>query len=388
MPDVSAPALGLLRVGYGSAMMLAVWTLALPSGRSTAWSGVASFVAALDPSAFGPVQIMTLVCLGLFTLGFVPRLSLVMATLFMLTLDGLLLTRRPIPDLALPTMVMAAMVVAPWQQGFGLSWALDRWRGHPSHAGATSPGLALWIPAIGLAAGYLVVALAALSAAVVNRLGGGAARHDVIEGALQAPVGLLVLGVALLLVGWFRHWGARLALGLVASGLLFRLFLIRGLLWPSWWVLLLGFLPWQQMTGALVRRLPRVTVLADGECPMCRRAARALHTLDWFDRLEFADASDDDERARVAPGLDRDRALAEMYVVDANGRMAAGYDGYLSLASSLPVLWIPRLIGMIPPIASLGHLVYRHIAATRTRVGRCTDDVCDVGAAPLPRRVV
>jgi predicted DCC family thiol-disulfide oxidoreductase YuxK len=166
------------------------------------------------------------------------------------------------------------------------------------------------------------------------------------------------------------------------------LFLVRGLFWPSWWVLLLVFLPWFQMTAALVQRLPRLTVLADGECPMCRRAARTLYALDWFDCLEFADASDDGERGRVAPGLDRDKALAEMYVVDANGRMAAGYDGYLALASSLPVLWIPRLIGMIPPVASVGRAVYRHVAATRTRVGRCTDETCDVGAAPLPRRAV
>lgn len=41
----------------------------------------------------------------------------------------------------------------------------------------------------------------------------------------------------------------RLAMGLAALGLLAGFVLFQGVVWPGWWVLLLGFLPWRRMSG-------------------------------------------------------------------------------------------------------------------------------------------
>ena len=126
--------------------------------------------------------------------------------------------------------------------------------------------------------------------------------------------------------------------------------------------------------------LPGFVVLFDGGCPMCRRTVRVLRQLDWFGRLTFVDATDDAMRERHAPGLGRADALAEMYVVDGSGRRTPGFDGYLQLSRGIPMLWIPRWIGVLPPVAWLGRRIYRQVAARRARQGACTDDVCAPGA--------
>lgn len=37
----------------------------------------------------------------------------------------------------------------------------------------------------------------------------------------------------------------RLGLGLAAMSILTGFYLFQGVMWPAWWILLLGFLPWQ-----------------------------------------------------------------------------------------------------------------------------------------------
>lgn len=123
-------------------------------------------------------------------------------------------------------------------------------------------------------------------------------------------------------------------------------------------------------------RLPRLVVLIDGGCPLCRRIARRLHSLDWFNRLAFVDATDPIARNTWAPDLDEAAAMREMYVVDDAGECHAGYDGYVQIAGVAPLLWPFRLIGLLPGVRQAGRAAYRFIAARRTRDGRCTDDLC------------
>ena len=120
---------------------------------------------------------------------------------------------------------------------------------------------------------------------------------------------------------------------------------------------------------------PRLIVLIDGDCPMCRRLARRLSRIDWLHRLSFEDGSKAAVRDRFAPGLDETTALSAMHVIAPDGSRRAGFDGFLRIAAVVPLLWVPGLIGSLPGISTLGRLVYRTVAANRTR-GRCTDAVC------------
>ena len=121
---------------------------------------------------------------------------------------------------------------------------------------------------------------------------------------------------------------------------------------------------------------PQLTVLFDGGCPMCRRTVRVLRALDWLGRLGFVDATNAADRERHAPGLTESEVMVEMYVVGPGDRRDAGYDGYLQIARVVPLMWPIALVGPLPGIRQLGHVIYRWIAANRIRRGRCTDDLC------------
>ena len=125
-------------------------------------------------------------------------------------------------------------------------------------------------------------------------------------------------------------------------------------------------------------------VLFDGGCPLCRRTVRQLKAIDWRHRLRFVDATNAEARERIAPGLTEAAVLIAMYVVDETGARYAGYEGSLQIARVVPLMWLFWLVGRLPGIRSLGHVIYRTIAANRVRRGRCTDDLCE--PTPATRR--
>jgi len=117
-------------------------------------------------------------------------------------------------------------------------------------------------------------------------------------------------------------------------------------------------------------------VLFDGGCPICRRTVRTLQRLDWLEQLQFADATDDEIRRRVAPALTLDEAMRQMNVVDGSGRLSGGFDAQLRIARRVPALWLFGVLGALPGVRQIGSAVYRYIAAHRKRQGVCSDDLC------------
>ena len=117
-------------------------------------------------------------------------------------------------------------------------------------------------------------------------------------------------------------------------------------------------------------------VLFDGGCPICRRTVRTLRRLDWFELLQFADATDDEVRGRVAPSLTIDDAMRQMNVVDRRGRLFGGYAAQLQIGRRVPALWLTAVLGSLPGVKQIGSAVYRYIAANRRRQGVCSDELC------------
>jgi len=117
-------------------------------------------------------------------------------------------------------------------------------------------------------------------------------------------------------------------------------------------------------------------VLFDGGCPICRRTVRQLRRLDWLQQLQFADATNEQVRTRVAPSLSFDDAMRQMNVVDGRGGLAGGYDAQLRIARRVPLLVPFGLLGALPGIRQIGSAVYRYIAANRQRQGECSDELC------------
>ncbi len=132
-------------------------------------------------------------------------------------------------------------------------------------------------------------------------------------------------------------------------------------------------------SGRVATTLPppgSLIVLFDGGCPICRRTVRTLRRLDLFGRLQFADATHDEVRRRVAPALALETAMRQMHVVDAHGRMDGGYDAQLRIMRRVPLLWLFGLLGALPGVRQIGSAVYRYVAANRRRQGVCSDELC------------
>ena len=113
----------------------------------------------------------------------------------------------------------------------------------------------------------------------------------------------------------------------------------------------------------LMSRLP---VLFDGGCPMCRRTVRIIRALDWNDRLQFVDATNDEARAFFAPALTEAQVMIEMYVIDERQRVHGGFEGYLQIARVVPLdvaVRPGRTSARVPPAGPRG--LQRHRRQSR-----------------------
>jgi predicted DCC family thiol-disulfide oxidoreductase YuxK len=129
----------------------------------------------------------------------------------------------------------------------------------------------------------------------------------------------------------------------------------------------------------LERRRGTLEVLYDGVCPLCRRTVRLLAAVDLFQRLrlvDFRQLSVPEYNRRRGLSLSPDALEREMHVVSQKG-VDVGFDAYRRLSFALPVLWLAAPWLFLPGVASLGRLVYRHVARNRLARGTC-DAECAV----------
>jgi predicted DCC family thiol-disulfide oxidoreductase YuxK len=128
---------------------------------------------------------------------------------------------------------------------------------------------------------------------------------------------------------------------------------------------------------AVAARTTPMDVIYDGQCSFCRRSVDTLLVLDVSERLQPRDSHAPETRAQH-PDLDPERAQREMLVWDGE-RLEGGFDAFRLMAWKLPVLWPVVLFLYVPPVPQLGRVVYRYIAANRTKIA------CELNLAP-PRR--
>lgn len=120
---------------------------------------------------------------------------------------------------------------------------------------------------------------------------------------------------------------------------------------------------------------PAVRVLFDGACPRCRASMAAITAADPDRVVEPIDLTAVDVTT-VHPSLTPEACMAAMHVVTRTGKVFAGYDAVVRVASWLPLLRPLAIVGALPGVASIGRVVYNRIASSRPRDAACTDDVC------------
>jgi predicted DCC family thiol-disulfide oxidoreductase YuxK len=122
---------------------------------------------------------------------------------------------------------------------------------------------------------------------------------------------------------------------------------------------------------------PPLRVLFDGACPRCRATAALVAAADPGGAVEPIDLTAIDVRV-VHPALTSEDCLRAMHVVSGSGQVGAGFDAVRWIAGRLPLFWPIAAIAYLPGVASLGRVMYNHVAAVRPRDVPCTDQTCGI----------
>lgn len=126
-------------------------------------------------------------------------------------------------------------------------------------------------------------------------------------------------------------------------------------------------------------------VIYDGNCNFCISQVKNLRRLDCCGgRLSFLSLHDRRVSERY-PDLTYDQMMAEMYVVDRQGRRHGGGDAVRYLSRRLPLLWIAAPILHLPGTANLWRYLYHQVAKRRYKLAgkkdggkSCDGDACAV----------
>ncbi|HWT21986.1 MAG TPA: hypothetical protein VN213_00615 [Solirubrobacteraceae bacterium] len=288
VPDLSAPAVGLLRIALGLALLRALPRLELPdaapgggSESEAALWGPAGWVEYLGThwDLRDALLTATFVALVAFTVGAAARIAYALAVL------GIVVRLTVAQEYGVGShawviapLVLAPLVIVRWGDALSVDALVRRLRRRPSAARPPGPhyGLAVWLPGLTLGCAWAAAAYAKLHNTGIEWITSGAVRYHWAEDYLSAkvdwggwvagnePVAIFLsacgVGIELLFVThiFFRSQWVRLAYGLAGASLLAGFYLFQGVLWYAWWTILLFFLPWQAMADLLARGVAAV----------------------------------------------------------------------------------------------------------------------------------
>jgi predicted DCC family thiol-disulfide oxidoreductase YuxK len=157
---------------------------------------------------------------------------------------------------------------------------------------------------------------------------------------------------------------------------------------PFWTlqIIALCLVDWERLSEAVFRRRHTVRFIYDGNCGICKKTVVGLRALAPPGAIEFVNGLD--RRALNRGGLSwlsEAAVVADVQVVT-DGSALAGFDGYRRIARRVPALWPALPLLYLPPVATLGRRIYRHVADHRSCALEETTPVAPasrVTAAPI-----
>ncbi|HJZ83266.1 MAG TPA: DUF393 domain-containing protein [Pyrinomonadaceae bacterium] len=125
--------------------------------------------------------------------------------------------------------------------------------------------------------------------------------------------------------------------------------------------------------------MPRLTVLYDGQCALCRASAARVRRFDLRGRIELVDLHESSVSHRF-PQVDREEAMKWMVAVNPRGRTYKGSDAWARVGLLLPGWKLVAWVLLVPGIHRLATKIYDWIARNRYRWNStiCNDDSCRV----------
>jgi predicted DCC family thiol-disulfide oxidoreductase YuxK len=124
-------------------------------------------------------------------------------------------------------------------------------------------------------------------------------------------------------------------------------------------------------------------VIYDGDCKICTAQIRKLAWWDCQHKLSYLSLHDP-QVAVLYPDLTHEMLMAQMYVVDRQGRRHGGAKAIRYLSRRLRRLWWLMPILHIPGSLPVWQWMYRQVANRRYRYGKiesqCDGDACRLHA--------
>lgn len=215
-----------------------------------------------------PVRLVTELAIVAFTIGLLARAALIVAAGGVL--GWMLLWTRDFGHHPVATIVLAlpCLCVGRWSD----AWSVDAWlRPRAPRGAAAAYGFAVWMPTLVIGVALLAAAVAKLSEdgwiangtvkfAFVTDYERAAvpwglwiASHPI--AAVAASAAAITVEALAIAVVFIRSWRWRLAAGFAIAGLFAGFYLLQGELWWGWWLLFLGYLPWELLNGDAGRPL-------------------------------------------------------------------------------------------------------------------------------------
>jgi hypothetical protein len=173
-----------------------------------------------------------------------------------------------------PQSILVLTLVALLPSRWGDELSIDAWRHARAGRSLVLPagsryGYSVWVPVLAFGVAFAAAAWAKLTVppAWTSWVANGTVKYHFITDSVNAPVqwglqlaahpwlaviaSFLAIATESLVVtsAFVRNDWYRLAMGLGAVALIAGFGLFMGVFWPGWWVPLLGFLPWQRLSG-------------------------------------------------------------------------------------------------------------------------------------------
>jgi predicted DCC family thiol-disulfide oxidoreductase YuxK len=121
---------------------------------------------------------------------------------------------------------------------------------------------------------------------------------------------------------------------------------------------------WVSLGHKLLPQKDPLLVFYDGCCSTCRRTIAILKEFDLLDRMKLRPVVQTTEYAPEYPELTCVQLRRDLYIAE-GPRTTFGYEAYVRITSSLPLLWLLSPVLRIPSIANYGRRLYRHVADER-----------------------